>query len=306
MKMKKIRNRCPYLFVLMILICIFVVSISEFKVAAASITEAESYRTEEEEQSDESIRESKDKSLKGIEIQIGKQTKETKYLSGKFIKKEGRRYFKKKNGSLAKNCFFTNKKDVYHVNSKGVVSTGWQKIKGHYYFFGRTTGKLKRGTKADNIRILKTGIAKETKQNISRINVYIEAQKIVDRVSKPSDSKAKKLYKCYKWMEVFPYKQFRTMRTAKSSHPNDWDVVFANDIFKEHKGCCASEACAFAYMAKVCGYQNVTICSDTEHAWVDIDGRLYDPLFAEARSFQKNYNAAYTDYRKRPAYTKKL
>lgn len=96
------------------------------------------------------------------------------------------------------------------------------------------------------------------------------------------------------------------MKIAKKSYPSNWDIVFANDIFKNHDGCCASEACAFAYLAKVCGYENVLICSDTGHAWVDIDGKLYDPLFAEARSFKDNYNAKYSDYRIRPAYTKKL
>lgn len=107
-------------------------------------------------------------------------------------------------------------------------------------------------------------------------------------------------------MEKFPYKQYRTMRSAKASHPKDWDVVFANDIFDDNRGCCASEACAFAYLAKSCGFTKVTICSDTGHAWVDIGGRLYDPLFAEARSFSKNYNSGYWDYRSHPAYVKKL
>jgi len=53
----------------------------------------------------------------------------------------------------------------------------------------------------------------------------------------------------------------------------------------------------------------VSICSDNKeivHVWVDIDGRLYDPLFAESRGFKKNYNANYTDYRKHPAFRKKL
>ena len=163
--------------------------------------------------------------------------------------------------------------------------------------------------KVDSIAITKDGIAKESKQNVSRINAYLEAQKVVQAVSKPSDSKSKKLYKAYLWMKKFPYRQYRSMKAAKKKHPNDWDVVFANDIFKKHKGCCASESCAFAYIAKVCGYEKVTICSDgkgLEHVWVDINGRLYDPLFAEARGFKKNYNARYTDYRKHPAYKKKL
>lgn len=245
----------------------------------------------------------------GIEIQIGNNKKTVEVLKGSFVKKKGSKYFKKKNGKLTKNQFFVKSGNIYYADSKGVISSGWKKIKGHYYFFDRKSGKMVSNKKADNIKITKEGIAKETKQNVARIKVYLEAQKVVQEVSKPTDSKSKKLYKSYLWMKKFPYRQYRTMRAAKKRYPNDWDVVFANDIFKKHKGCCASESCAFAYIAKVCGYEKVTICSDANslvHVWVDIDGRLYDPLFAESRGFKKNYNAKYTDYRKHPAYTKEL
>lgn len=242
----------------------------------------------------------------GIVIQVGNKKKEAKRLKGSFLKKQGVRYFKKQNGKLAKDCFFTKGSEVYHADRKGVLSAGWVKLKGHYYFFDRKTGRLRRNQKIDLIRIGKSGIARETKLNVDRIKVYLEAQKVVKKVSKPTDSKKEKLYKCYKWLAAFPYKQYRTMRTAKAAHPKDWDIVFANDIFIHHMGCCASEASAFAYLAKVCGYEDVRICSDTGHAWTDIGGRLYDPLFAEARSFQKNYNAAYWDYRKNAAYSLKL
>ena len=133
-----------------------------------------------------------------------------------------------------------------------------------------------------------------------------KAQSVVQSVSEQTDSKEEKLYKCYLWMEKFPYKRYHIMKVLMMSYPETWDVIFANDIFEAYSGCCASEACAFAYMAKACGYENVTICSDGGHTWVDIDGRLYDPLFAEARSFSENYNAAYTDYRIRPVYKKTL
>ena len=243
---------------------------------------------------------------KGIIIQIGKSQKTVEPLEGSFLKKNGIKYFKKQNGKLAKNCFFRKGKSIYHVNSKGEVSLGWNKIKGHYYFFDRKSGKMAYNKKADRIKITKTGIAKETNQNIEIIKVYLEAQKVVQKTSKPTNSKPEKLYKCYLWIAKFPYKRYRTMKSAKKNYPNNWDIVFANDIFKNHNGCCASEACAFAYLAKACGYENVTICSDTGHAWVDIGGKLYDPLFAESRDFNANYNANYTDYRKNPAYTKKL
>ncbi len=242
-------------------------------------------------------------------IKIGKNKKTVETLKGSFVKKKGIRYFKNQKGKLVKSRFFAKGGNIYYTDSKGVVSLGWKRIKGHYYFFDRKSGKMIYNKKVDSIAITKDGIAKESKQNVSRINAYLEAQKVVQAVSKPSDSKSKKLYKAYLWMKKFPYRQYRSMKAAKKKHPNDWDVVFANDIFKKHKGCCASESCAFAYIAKVCGYEKVTICSDgkgLEHVWVDINGRLYDPLFAEARGFKKNYNARYTDYRKHPAYKKKL
>ncbi len=243
---------------------------------------------------------------KSIVIQIGKKQKAVETLKGSFVKKKGTKYFKKQNGKLAKNLFFEKGRNVYYVNSKGEVALGWKKIKGHYYFFDRKSGKMGYDTKIDRVKISKKGIAKETKQNIAIIEVYITAQKIVRKISKSTDSKSKKLYRCYLWMKKFPYRRYRTMKAARKKHPKDWDIIFAKDIFEKNKGCCASEACAFAYMAKVCGYEKVSICSDIDHAWVDIGGKLYDPLFAEARSFKDNYNARYTDYRKKPVYKKKL
>ncbi len=242
-------------------------------------------------------------------IRIGENKKTVETLKGSFVKKKGQRYFENQIGKLVKSRFFAKGGNIYYTDKKGVVALGWKRIKGHYYFFDRKSGKMVYDKKVDNIRITKDGTAKENKQNEGRIKVYLEAQKVVQAVSKPSDSKSKKLYKSYLWMKKFPYRQYRSMQAAKKKYPNDWDVVFANDIFKKHKGCCASESCAFAYIAKVCGYEKVTICSDMGgliHVWVDIDGRLYDPLFAESRGFKKNYNAKYTDYRKKPASKKRL
>ncbi len=135
---------------------------------------------------------------------------------------------------------------------------------------------------------------------------FQKAQAVVQTITAPTDSPADKLYKCYLWMEKFPYMQYRTMVEGLNISPDDWDVIFADDIFDANAGCCVSLSCAFAYMAKACGFESVTICSDTKHAWVDIDGRLYDPLFAKDRNFSKNYNAAYTDYRVHAAITREL
>ena len=55
-----------------------------------------------------------------------------------------------------------------------------------------------------------------------------------------------------------------------------WAEIYANSFFDLQYGDCISYAAAFAYMAKALGYTNVYGCN-TGHAWVEIDGLIYDP-----------------------------
>ncbi len=245
----------------------------------------------------------------GIRIKIGKKKKATKRYKGSFKKKKGEVYFRcrdKADRKKFKGGFFTCGKYVYHCDKKGRLDRGWKKLGGQYYYFDRDNGKMAVSKTVDHIKIDKYGNPKNLKKDKARIQTYIRARRIMESVTKPTDSKSTKLYKCYKWMEKLYYNQYRTFDEGYKKYPKDWDVVFANDIFKKHQGCCVSEAAAFAYMAKECGYKNVSICSDTGHAWTDIDGRLYDPLFAEAKEFDKNYNSSYWDYRSDPSIKKRL
>ncbi len=38
------------------------------------------------------------------------------------------------------------------------------------------------------------------------------------------------------------------------------------------------------------------VATDTGHAWVELNGRVYDPLFAESRDFNSYYNVPYEGY----------
>ncbi len=242
----------------------------------------------------------------GITIAKGKGYITTPCYDGSFITGSKGLYFKASSGKYIKKRFFTYKNNVYNAGKDGVITRGWLTRKGHYYFFSRKNGRLIMGKKSDGIKINKYGIAQETEYNVCKIKTFIDAKKVVNKVSSFKDSKADKLYKSFKWLEACGYIRYRTYKEAKVSYPDDWEIIFANDIFGTHNGCCVSESCALAFLAKECGYKNVTICCDTAHAWTDIEGRLYDPLFAESRSFEANYNAAYTDYRANPAIRKKV
>jgi len=70
-------------------------------------------------------------------------------------------------------------------------------------------------------------------------------------------------------------------------------MLFANDHFERGQGCCVADACAFAFLAHECGYGTVYICDGGSHAWVEINGYLYDPMMAEEAGYDKYYHSNY-------------
>lgn len=220
--------------------------------------------------------------------------------SGKLVKKKGNTYYKYKkvasDGSVhgktqkARNRFVTIKKKTYFFNRSGKMHTGWKKIKSNYYYFNRFTGVQKKSSKIDGIKIRKNGKAVKSSYNVKKIETMMKARKIMLANTKYSDSKATKRYKVFKWVMSGYYRQFRTLKST--GHKRGWELTFANDMFGHgKKGCCVSNACAFAYLAKECGYKDVSICDDTGHGFVVINGKYYDTLFAEVHGMYNYYNA---------------
>ena len=241
-------------------------------------------------------------------VMIGKSLKKVYEVKGTFYRINNKLKYRQTSGKVYKKGFFLKGKYVYFANKDGEVQRGWKKYKGNVYFFSRKNGRLTSKLRAEGVVLGSYGIAKKGKLNEDRVNAYLKAANTVKKITKSTDEKSTKLYKCYKWVMQYGYVRHRTMRQMMQTENwrKTWDIVFANDIFDKHSGCCVSYSAAFALMAKECGVKKVTLCCDTGHAWDDIGGRLYDPLFAKSRSFEKNYNASYSDYRINPAITKKI
>ncbi|MBR6224034.1 MAG: hypothetical protein IKQ71_11450 [Lachnospiraceae bacterium] len=234
------------------------------------------------------------------------KTMTLKEIDGSFMNRHGYKYFKTPKKTTVKYRFFAYKGKIYHAGIDGKIDKGFKKIKGNYYFFDRDSGALARDTVVNDVQINQFGVCKQDDLSVTRMKTFMKARKIMEQVSEPGDTQADRRLKCFKWVISCRYKIYRKFKPTYKSNPDDWDVLFANDEFDKQQGDCLSDACAFAFLAVECGLPNVSICCDSGHAWCDVDGRLYDPLFAEANVFEENYNAKYTDYRKRAAYKKTL
>ena len=181
------------------------------------------------------------------------------------------------------------------------MQTGWQKLEdGGYYCFDRLTGVLAKSTMVDGINVDAKGKAEESDYNIYKIETMMKAHKIVLEQTSPKDSMEDKRLKLFNWeMKEHGYHRWRILKNIYQTSP-DWEITFANDIFDKGSGCCVSDSCATAFLFREIGYTEIYVCHDTSHCWFTVEGKLFDPLFAEGKSFYENYNANFTDYREHP------
>ena len=210
---------------------------------------------------------------------------------GKLLTKKGKTYYEYANGTKAKKTFVEIKGKTYYFGKKGVMQKGWMKKGKGYIYFDRSTGVQKKNTTIDGIKLDKKGRAKKSSYNNEKIKTMLKANSIMCKVTKPTDTKEQKLKKVFNWVLKHQYKRHRIFAKVRST--KGWEMTYANDIYGVGTGCCVSEACALAFLAHECGYKDVYVCDDTGHAWVEINGHVYDTLFAEAKSYKSYYNSTY-------------
>ncbi len=203
------------------------------------------------------------------------------------------------NGSVAEGVAPENGSDYFFI--KGSKQYSWIQSGSDYYFCDRSSGKLAKDTTVDGLKIGADGKAVKTDYSVEKIKTFIKAKKIVADITDKSDSVSEKKLKCFNWVMSKPYAQYRGV--GEYAYVGGWEMLFANDIFDKGNGCCGSTSFAFAFLAVECGCDDVYVCDDGVskggHAWVTMNGnnRVYDVIFAEAKSFSKNYDADCGDYR---------
>lgn len=203
-------------------------------------------------------------------------------------------------------------KKRYYKDGKRL--TGFQKIGKNYFYFNANGTMLKnktvkRGTKNFTYFIDKKGHVIGKKKGSTYYNANgkkmsqaqiadLRSKQIVAEITNSRMSKSQKLRTCFNWVMK---KYYYTWRRFDQGGKN-WPAVNANDHFLRGRGDCIADASAFAYLAKAIGYKKVYVCADAKqsdnnaHAWAEINGYVYDPLFAEAKSYSRYYGVPRRSY----------
>lgn len=208
------------------------------------------------------------------------------YKNGKPVTgfaKIGKRYYYFDKSGIMQTKTVKDGKTTYYLSSKGIAEA-YKTGKTYYYPNGKKMG----------------AVAKNDFITLQR------AKKIAAKVTTSKMTKKQKLEACFKWVMKKHYRMRRSFKNKKG-----WPAVYANDHFQGGGGDCRSDAAAFAYLAKALGYKKVYVCCDSKksadtHSWTEINGKVYDPLFAQSKSYKNNYGVKYGVYKLRPALHIKL
>ena len=212
----------------------------------------------------------------------------------RFQTKKGVTNYYDENGKKVKNKIIEIKGSSYYFDKKGGMIKGWVKKGKQYYYFDRKSGKMKKNCTVDGIQLKKNGTAKQTKLSVEKIKTMITARSVVEKITKPTDKKSKKIDACCKYVMDPPYVRYRFLKPIMNV--KGWECTFANDIFKKGKGDCVSQSCALAFLFKELGLKNIYVCHDTSHTWVEVDGKVYDTLFAKAKKAHAYLNVTYKEF----------
>lgn len=200
---------------------------------------------------------------------VGTKYTKTKIISITFQKKSAKYYVK--SGKLGTGWYTKKRKKYYY--SSGEMVTGWQKIKGKRYYFSKkkkTKGQLITNTiiqtKKKSYYVDSTGV-RVTSKDVKAAVKYVTAH------TKKKWSNSKKLKACYDYLcKHSSYQRFYGIPTASDMKE------CGTYMLTKRRGNCYRYAAAFAYIAKVLGYESrvavgkITSINGgmTPHGWTEV------------------------------------
>lgn len=176
----------------------------------------------------------------------------------------------------------------FYGDEGGVAHTGWLTLKGKKYWLD-DNGVMATGLRTiDGKRYVFSPSGAYVPVSAAHAAVFERAVKELERCTNASMTKEQKLRAAFNHIRD----DFREYN-PRIPHMKrvGWETIYADDVFIGRGGNCLSYAAAFAFMAKAIGYENVYACN-RGHAWVEIDGRVYDPEWEKNHRSENYFNRA--------------
>ena len=169
---------------------------------------------------------------------------------------------------------------------------GWCESEGKYYFIGREDGKQVKSATVNGIKIDDSGFAVMDDVAKEKLPVLVKAREVYDELAAEGGSEDDIIMRCYKFVEDMPYLLKDYPITDHMKEYACYDAHYANNLLNAYDdqlklgGDCTSDAACLAYLFDAAGFKEVYYCHTESHAWVEADGRFWDPLYIETKGME--------------------
>ncbi len=184
-------------------------------------------------------------------------------------------------------------KRTYYFSEEGIQQLGWQKIDGSYYYFriaNRAKGFMVTGETVNGIVLRESGRARKSGTAKEKLKVLVKAQKAAASVTDASMTQKQKL----KAVWDYTLTKFSYRGGIREFYESEcWDQTYALQIFETKRGNCYAFGAVFAYLANAVGYTKCYAVSSGGHGWAQINGRVYDPTWAQIDTEHSYYALSY-------------
>ena len=145
--------------------------------------------------------------------------------SGTWKTIKGRHYYYNARGKKVKGKVKIGSR-YYFFDKNGIQRYGWKKIKNDYYFFRISTGTtgayMLTSTTINGIALDASGRASKSGSNLRKLKLMTEANKIVEKISRPGMNKMQRLRASFDYVKkqytYYCWREFR-YRTGKRISP---------------------------------------------------------------------------------------
>jgi len=164
---------------------------------------------------------------------------------------------------------------TYFVSRGGMAVSGWQ-IVNDSVVYAYPSGKIVKNQKVSYISLNSNGYAKNKYQALAKIY----ARKFIDRHTKSTWSRKKKLNACFWYILKHRHYVAHYISDRRASTTNGWQYKAAVEMLSTRRltGNCRSFASSIAAIAKELGYKPV-IYSMSWHSVVRIGNKWYDNMY---------------------------
>ena len=213
------------------------------------------------------------------------QVSAAKHQEG-WAKKDGKYYYYRGTGKKTKGMSKIDGK-AYYFDKKGIQRTGWRKIDGDYYFFLQKNGKngyMLARTTINGVKLKKNGKAENVSAVSRKLDLMTRCASIMDSLEKPAAKKEAKLSAAFAYVRDLNRRDIGGFVGGYS-----WDMYYAEYLLNRGFGDCFCQGALFAYMANAAGYSHVKASSSGGHGWAIVDGKYYDPNWANVIGTARAY-----------------